>query len=293
MPALEGWISAWAESADEIGVVISVWEHSCSGVKAIVTTEINLSKTVKVNCLPKLGIFHLLHFVEKRRWHLHFQVFTSFWARLQFCLGASGVPEHVACMNVNFKAVRESRLTWPFVPSQHSQPNTQSFVFTWFYIMTKEELQNYRHNKTTTTPETTKQEDFRQPPAHARFTHVHSRARQFGECHHTHNNSHSTTRHGSTFLSIDLAKIPCIGYAGQKQCNSNRFLCSRPCVYWYEHGYLCLCVLAVHCRTVQCYRSCLYSRWITSRAVSCVAVWPLPRTRYSFTRLTSSMSSWM
>ena len=35
--------------------------------------------------------------------------------------------------------VRESRLTWLFVPSQHSQPNTQSFVFTWFYIMTKEE----------------------------------------------------------------------------------------------------------------------------------------------------------
>ena len=89
--------------------------------------------------------------------------------------------------------VRESRLTWPFVPSQHSQPNTQSFVFTWFYIMTKEELQNYGHNKTTTTPETIKQEDFRQPPAHARFTHVHSRTRQFGECHHTHNNSHSTT----------------------------------------------------------------------------------------------------
>ena len=59
--------------------------------------------------------------------------------------------------------------------------------------MTKEELQNYGHNKTTTTPETTKQEDFRQPPAHARFTHVHSRTRQFGECHHTHNNSHSTT----------------------------------------------------------------------------------------------------
>ena len=59
--------------------------------------------------------------------------------------------------------------------------------------MTKEELQNYGHNKTTTTPETTKQEDFRQPPAHARFTHVHSRTRLFGECHHTHNNSHSTT----------------------------------------------------------------------------------------------------
>ena len=59
--------------------------------------------------------------------------------------------------------------------------------------MTKEELQNYGHNKTTTTPETTKQEDFRQPPAHARFTHVYSRTRQFGECHHTHNNSHSTT----------------------------------------------------------------------------------------------------
>ena len=58
--------------------------------------------------------------------------------------------------------------------------------------MTKEELQNYGHNKTTTTPETTKQEDFR-PHAHARFTHVHSRTRQFGECHHTHNNSHSTT----------------------------------------------------------------------------------------------------
>ena len=60
-------------------------------------------------------------------------------------------------------------------------------------LRTKEELQNYGHNKTTTTPETTKQEDFRQPPAHARFTHVHSRTRQFGECHHTHNNSHSTT----------------------------------------------------------------------------------------------------
>ena len=59
--------------------------------------------------------------------------------------------------------------------------------------MTKEELQNYGHNKTTTTPETTKQEDFRQPPAHARFTHIHSRTRQFGECHHTHNYSHSTT----------------------------------------------------------------------------------------------------
>ena len=89
--------------------------------------------------------------------------------------------------------VRESHLTWPFVPSQHSQPNTQSFVFTWFYIMTKEELQNYGQNKTTTTPETTKQEDFRQPPAHARFTHIHSHTRQFGECHHMHNNSHSTT----------------------------------------------------------------------------------------------------
>ena len=38
-----------------------------------------------------------------------------------------------------------------------------------------------------------KQKDCRQPPAHARFTHVHSRTRQFGECHHTHNNSHSTT----------------------------------------------------------------------------------------------------
>ena len=60
--------------------------------------------------------------------------------------------------------------------------------------MTKEELQNYGRNKTTTTPETTKQEDCRQPPAHARFTHVHSRRRQFGECHHTHNNCHSTTR---------------------------------------------------------------------------------------------------
>ena len=59
--------------------------------------------------------------------------------------------------------------------------------------MTKGELQNYGHNKTTTTPETTKQEDFRQPHAHARFTHVHSRTRQFGECHHTHDNSHSTT----------------------------------------------------------------------------------------------------
>ena len=93
----------------------------------------------------------------------------------------------------NSHSTTQSRLTWPFVPSQHSKPNTQSFVFTWFYIMTKEELQNYGHNKSTTTPETTKQEDFRQPHAHARFTHVHSRTRQFGECHHTHNNSHSTT----------------------------------------------------------------------------------------------------
>ena len=59
--------------------------------------------------------------------------------------------------------------------------------------MIKEELQNYGHNKTTTTPETTKQKDFRPPLAHARFTRVHSRTRQFGECHHTHNNSHSTT----------------------------------------------------------------------------------------------------
>ena len=38
-----------------------------------------------------------------------------------------------------------------------------------------------------------KQVDFRQPHAHARFTSVHSRTRQFGECHHTHSNSHSTT----------------------------------------------------------------------------------------------------
>ena len=59
--------------------------------------------------------------------------------------------------------------------------------------MTKEELQNYGHNKTTTTPETTKQEDFRPPLAHAHFTRVHSRTRQFGECRHTHNNSHTTT----------------------------------------------------------------------------------------------------
>ena len=42
----------------------------------------------------------------------------------------------------------------------------------------KVELQNYGHNKTTTTPEMTKQEDFRHPPAHAYVTHVHSQTRQ-------------------------------------------------------------------------------------------------------------------
>ena len=79
-----------------------------------------------------------------------------------------------------------------------------------FIIMTKEELQNYGHNKTTTTPETTKQEDFRQPPAHARFTHVHSRTRQFGECHHTHNNSHSTTLYTHVALYTVFCSIPSV-----------------------------------------------------------------------------------
>ena len=73
--------------------------------------------------------------------------------------------------------------------------------------MTKEELQNYGHNKTTTTPERTKTRRLRQPPAHARFTHVHSRTRQFGECHHTQNNSHSTT------LSLNQP-LPAFAYCG-------------------------------------------------------------------------------
>ena len=130
---------------------------------------------------------HLLHLL-----HLFFrQHYPSQLRSRQTTEGTNGPV--LSAPGFRHHAVRESRLTWPFVPSQHSQPNTQSFVFRWFYIMTKEELQNYGHNKTTTTPETTKQEDFRQPSAHARFTHVHSRTRQFGECHHTHNNSHSTT----------------------------------------------------------------------------------------------------
>ena len=73
--------------------------------------------------------------------------------------------------------------------------------------MTKEELQNYGHNKTTTTPETTKQEDFRPPLAHARFNRVHSRTRQFGECRHTHNNSHTTTMLYLTIVT-DVGYLP-------------------------------------------------------------------------------------
>ena len=70
--------------------------------------------------------------------------------------------------------------------------------------MTKEELQNYGHNKTTTTPETTKQEDFRPPLAHACFTRVPSRTRQFGECRHTHNNSHTTTHSINSTSTVQL-----------------------------------------------------------------------------------------
>ena len=43
-----------------------------------------------------------------------------------------------------------------------------------------------------------KQEDFRHPPVYVRFTRVHTRTRQFEECHHTHNNSHSTTTRSTT-----------------------------------------------------------------------------------------------
>ena len=99
--------------------------------------------------------------------------------------------------------------------------------------MTKEELQNYGHNKTTTTPETTKQEDFRQPPAHARFTHVHSRTRQFGECHHTHNNSHSTTLLSLTiFLNSKVDQTKTLKeHHFRKRAKTNRYCVLPVCVY--------------------------------------------------------------
>ena len=54
-----------------------------------------------------------------------------------------------------------------------------------------------------------KQEDFRQPPTHARLTRVHSRTRQFGECHHMHNNSLSITHAPlMTFHQIIQWEIP-------------------------------------------------------------------------------------
>ena len=47
--------------------------------------------------------------------------------------------------------VSESRLTWPFVPSQHSEQNTEPFVYKMIFLQQR----HYGHNKATTILEMT------------------------------------------------------------------------------------------------------------------------------------------